>query len=193
MTNRVAVVLLYGGAVLTALVAGTIAGRWLGLCSAEGTRSESSDNELHLLTENLVGIRVGQHFPDVLLWDELTGPPLTISDVLPNGGVLVVAALGCEPCVAKLAALQEAVNRHAREIRPVVIVADRAHNVDSLISNLRGSGIGIPVYVDVEESLRRRHNVATSMALFVLDSKWTVEDIKVGGKFPDDYLSLVER
>ena len=164
-------------------------GAWLGERRAEaGRQSEQADLQTYL-EQNIVGIEVGRMFPDIPIWSADGRDAFGIHELLPQGGVLVYVATGCNSCVDAITALDAVQRAAGAEARPALVVLDG--HPDSLAAGLAAAGIEMTFYHDVERSFTKLYRVAIFPSAFVIDEHGRVTEIVAGPNTRNDFQKIV--
>lgn len=149
-----------------------VLGSWLGSAYGRHQVLEERAKELQkletYLSERVVGIEVGERFPDIVVWSNDETSAFRLTDLLPDGGFLFFISSDCPTCAKALRALTITLADLGTNAPPTVLLTG-SHS-DRLTNSLTDIELGLPLYRDVEESLHRTHKMILARAYFVLDS-----------------------
>lgn len=129
-------------------------------------------------------VGMGLPLADFPLWGEGLSHAVSHRDILPSGGVMVLLAGGCPSCLGEVTEIQEIVDRLGEDCRPVILIADRAGGFDSLVAHLRAAGIRLPVYCDVQETMRRDLRLIPRTVYLSFDAAGVVRDMRAWQAHP---------
>ena len=172
-----------------ALLAGSWVGTRFGVFRAEAGRQEEQTQLQGFLEENIEGISVGQPFPDLVLWTADGRQAFHLRELLPRGGVLFFFAAECDVCRDAVEALSTAMRTLGTSSKPVI--AATGARPDRLLEGMAARGVDLPLYCDMQESLRRDHKVATARTFFVLDSAGVLTAMGTREVDPAEYMEVI--
>lgn len=183
------------GAVLIGAVLTGLCGWWLGSVygdrQVEQMRLKSLEDWRSTLATNVAGISIGAEFPSFPVWPtDGSNTPTDVLELFPIGGFLVAVSPTCEVCVDVAKAFQEAVGRAARSCPTVLMLEGEA--ASSLVDGLRRRGISLPIYMDVEMSLRTKHGVVHNPTFYAIDQFGVLRHAGFGVMPVPDLVGMIE-
>jgi peroxiredoxin len=141
------------------------------------------------LDERVVGLEVGEPFPDLVLWSNDGTQAFRITELLPEGGTLFYFSSDCPSCTDAFNALASAIRDLDHRTKPIVIMT--GSNSDRLTQSVTNSQIKLPLYRDMEESLHRIHKMILARAYFALDGTGILRAMGTIDTDPAEYQELL--
>lgn len=148
-----------------------------------------------MLRDSVRVLSVGAKFPSFPVWnlDGSGGKP--ILDWLPDGGVIVCLASGCQTCRQTSARISHALKEYGR------IRADGSHAGALLVilgqpdaelrRSLDSGAVGVPVALDAEERFFREFRVLVNPSQFAVDSQGYLRCMNSGLRTEAEYVQMI--
>lgn len=183
-------VLVYVGVLAAAGLLGTLAGTGWGNWKADAARQEDERTLTEYFEQNLIGIEIGQPFPPIPVWTPDGSQAAIITDLLPEGGLVVVLSASCPTCIETVVKLNQTVLRSNGNHRQVLLIAEG--DPTELVAGMAERGIDLPLYHDTPEALAREHHLLAYPAVFSLDAEGRVLSMFAGGQAKERLPELIK-
>jgi len=176
-----------------ASVAGIFVGRAIAEKQLHGTRLEQRASVQLRLESDIRGIVRGSVFPDIPLWEPGGDNPRTVSEILPNGGILPLVSSGCEDCIDDVRALYHASKSIEESAARVIVVGNNVESTVQLEQAMKADEIRLSLYCDVTQVLHRDHHVLSTPCYFWIGEDGALNDFGGGKRSVEEFEDLVEK
>lgn len=118
----------------------------------------------------------GRPLPPIVVWFVTGAESYDIRDLLPDGGIILVVSTECDACLESSEELIVNKATSWRQYVETIIVGDHVLGLAGFVQKLRERGVFTAVYCDVQETLRRVHEITPNPAYFLLGTSGIVLD-----------------
>jgi len=125
---------------------------------------EANSDLMSFLESTISGIEVGSVFPEFPVWSTDDGSGVFLSELLPEGGIILFLSSGCVSCNEIMTQIAHEGNLAEKLSDKLVIVVDG--NVEPLIRFTDSLNLEFGVYQDIERHLSLNHQVRAFPAFF---------------------------
>jgi hypothetical protein len=180
------------GAVSLICILGWSLGSSFGQLLVRSERAKAASDWQRALATEVDGIGVGRAFPSFPVWStQDSRQAVDVRAIIPNGGILIAAVPSCQACTEVVRAFRQAANQSPSVACPLALVVEGEAS-DAFVSEVRSQFAGLQVYLDVEQTLLRAHNVTHNPTYYVLDSLGVVRYAGHGLRESDEFLLLMK-
>jgi hypothetical protein len=152
-------------------VAGWTLGSIIGTHRAESVANEYRSQLQQYLQDNVRGLEVGEGFPDIPVSAGSGDQEYSIHSLLPDGGLIVLIGADCPTCIEAVTEINDAISQAGVPPQQVVLLADHNRDIERLLEEMAQRGITLPVYCDVQRTLRKDYHIATNPTFFRLNDQ----------------------